>query len=102
MDVDHADVVVVGAGIAGFAAAIAAVQNKKKVMLIDRLPDIGGASVNSNVGTICGAYYRSFTKPRVAGKSFSTFLLDKLLRNPGFSKPYMHQNGLYIIPYEWS
>ena len=28
--------------------------------------------------------------------------MDILLRFPGISKPYHHQDGLYIIPYEWT
>lgn len=102
METINTDVVVVGGGIAGISAAISVAQEKKKVILVDRLPILGGASVNSNVGTVCGAFYRSFSKQRTAGNSFSKYFLDTLEKTPGISKPYHHQDGLYIIPYEWS
>ena len=102
METLHTDVLVVGGGIAGISAATAIAQEKKKVVLVDRLSAIGGASVNSNVGTMCGAFYRSQTERKIAGNSFSKFFLNILERSPGFSKPYHHQDGLYIIPYEWT
>ena len=66
------DIVIIGAGIAGCSAAIAAAKENKKVIVVERSENIGGNATQSNVGTICGAYYRSFSEyPRIAGYSFS-------------------------------
>ena len=75
----EADVVIVGAGIAGCSAAIAAAKENKKVLIIEKSDALGGNATQSNVGTICGAYYRTFFEyPRIAGYSFSTAFLNKL------------------------
>jgi hypothetical protein len=96
------DIVVVGAGIAGFAAAIAAAESGRTVCLIEKSTSLGGDSVNTNVGTICGAYYRTFSGiPKLSGYAFSRAFLNALTIADDVAKPYLHTNGLYIIPYEW-
>jgi 2-polyprenyl-6-methoxyphenol hydroxylase-like FAD-dependent oxidoreductase len=95
------DTLIIGGGISGFAAALGAAGKKKNVILIDQSSGFGGASTNANVGTICGAFYRSFTSMRIAGGAFSKYFLDRLDKTDGISKPMLHQDGLYIIPYEW-
>lgn len=96
------DIVVVGAGIAGFAAAIAAAETGRAVCLIEKSMSLGGDSVNTNVGTICGAYYRTFSgTPKLSGYAFSHAFLKALAIADDVAKPYLHTNGLYIIPYEW-
>jgi glycine/D-amino acid oxidase-like deaminating enzyme len=95
----HIDIAIVGGGIAGFSAAMAAAKCNKRIMLIDQAPAFGGASVNANVGTICGAFYRSFISMKMAGNAFSKYFLDELSNAPGISKPVLHEQGLFIIPY---
>ena len=61
-----ADICVVGAGIAGIAAALEAAKLGRKVVLVDSLPVIGGQCVNSLIGLFCGVYgngpeYRQLT-----------------------------------------
>lgn len=97
------DVVVVGGGVAGFAAAIAASQQRKKVLLIDRSASLGGDAVNANVGTICGAYYRSFSgsAKRIEHRFLDSFL-ETLHAADVNARPFLNNQGLYSIPYEWS
>lgn len=51
-----ADYCVVGAGIAGFAAAITLADQGRSVALVDAQPQIGGQCVNSLIGLFCGVY----------------------------------------------
>ena len=98
-----ADVVIVGAGIAGCSAAIAAAKEKKKVIVIERSENIGGNATQSNVGTICGAYYRSFSEvARIAGYTFSNDFLNKLISVSDNCQPKHFHKGLFILSYEWS
>jgi len=95
-------IVVVGGGIAGCVAAIAAAEERKSVLLVDRSVRIGGNATNSNVGTICGAYYRNSSGiPRLTGYKFCELFISKLIALSG-SKPINYHNGLFVIPYEWS
>src|SRR5262252_5513274 len=52
----HADLCVVGAGIAGISAAVEAARLGRKVLLIDGMPALGGQAVNSIIGTFCGLF----------------------------------------------
>jgi hypothetical protein len=54
-----ADVVVVGGGSAGLAAAIAAAQTGARTALLERYGFFGGNAVSAWVGTICGLYRSS-------------------------------------------
>lgn len=61
-----ADILVVGAGIAGLSAAIQARRLGRDVVLVDALPVLGGQCVNSMIGLFCGIYgnapdYRQLT-----------------------------------------
>ncbi len=103
MNFSDAEIVIVGAGIAGYAAAIAAAKENKKVLLVEKSDAIGGNATNSNAGTVCGAYYRTFSEtPRLAGYHFSTDFINKLLPFSDNKKAINYHNGLFIIPYEWS
>ena len=62
----HADVCVVGAGIAGLSAAIESARLGREVVLVDSLPVIGGQMVHSLIGLFCGVFgnapgYTQFT-----------------------------------------
>jgi FAD dependent oxidoreductase len=50
------DICVVGAGIAGTAAALQAARLGRKVAIVDGLPALGGQAVNSIIGTFCGLF----------------------------------------------
>ncbi len=97
------EIVVVGAGIAGCAAAIAAARENKKVVLIEKSDCIGGNATNSNVGTICGLYYRTFSEtPEQVGYSFSKEFISKMIARSETKAPIHYHKGLFIYSYEWS
>lgn len=96
------DVIIVGSGISGFAAAIAAAQESKHAILIEKRSSIGGDSTQTNVGTVCGSFLRSFSgKPKEIGYRFCKNFLNELQTHPE-SKLTLYHEGLYIIPYEWT
>jgi hypothetical protein len=51
-----ADVLVVGAGIAGLSAAVESAKLGRDVVLVDALPVLGGQMVNSLIGLFCGVF----------------------------------------------
>ena len=53
-----ADLVVVGGGSAGTAAAIMAARAGLRTVLVEDSPFLGGMSTGGCVGTFCGFYYR--------------------------------------------
>ena len=58
----HTDVVVLGGGSAGVAAAIAAARKGLRVTLIERNAYLGGKATAAEVGTVCGLYHFSKTE----------------------------------------
>src|SRR5258705_7542409 len=74
----EADICVVGAGIAGFSAAIEAARLGRKVVLIDGLPALGGQAVNSIIGTFCGLFSNG-----THGYQFTHGIADDILDSLG-------------------
>src|SRR5213083_773407 len=56
--VEEAELVVVGGGSAGTAAAITAARAGLRTVLVEDSPFLGGMSTGGCVGTFCGFYYR--------------------------------------------
>jgi hypothetical protein len=56
--VEEADLVVVGGGSAGTAAAVTAARAGLRTVLVEDSPFLGGMSTGGCVGTFCGFYYR--------------------------------------------
>jgi hypothetical protein len=97
------DIIVVGGGMAGFAAAMAAAQEGKKVTLVEKSNQLGGNATNSNVGTICGAYYRTLKEtPTLVGYKFCKDFISELLSISDKNKLINYHNGLFVVSYEWS
>jgi glycine/D-amino acid oxidase-like deaminating enzyme len=82
------DVLVVGGGAAGLAAAVTAARQGAKVVLLERYGFCGGAAVAGLSGTVCGLYAAS-DNPRARP--------DQVLRG-GFVDDFLHametRNGL--------
>lgn len=99
MNPTRADIAIVGGGAAGVAAAIAAARQGAKVVLIDRLKNIGGLASNAEVGTICGLYrFEDSTRFNYNVGSFAKeFTLELQVRSN--SLPQMDQTGLSYLPY---
>jgi flavin-dependent dehydrogenase len=84
----HADVCVVGAGIAGLSAAIESARLGRDVVLVDSLPLIGGQMVHSLVGLFCGVFGNA---PRYAQLTHGVF--DDIFRDLGPTGDLHFQRG---------
>lgn len=73
------DVVVVGGGSAGMAAAVTAARLGLRTVLIEEMPFLGGMSTGGGVGTFCGFYHRapSGDLVRLVG-GFAAEVMDRL------------------------
>jgi hypothetical protein len=94
------DVLVIGGGAAGVAAATAAGRAGAKVVLLERYGFLGGLATTAQVGTICGLYLRDASSAEatpVAGGFASEFA--SRLQTAGGTKPLCVDQGLRVLPY---
>jgi hypothetical protein len=77
--VEDADLVVIGGGSAGTAAAITAARAGLRTVLVDDSPFLGGMSTGGCVGTFCGFYFRERNGDlvRLVG-GFAAEVMDRL------------------------
>ncbi len=90
----HCDVLIVGGGPAGLAAALAASQSKAKVILVDEQPEIGGALLSDPFSRIDGEASWSWLASAAAalGKDDNVTILT---RTTAFG--YYHQNFVGLV-----
>ena len=94
------DVLVIGGGAAGIAAAAASGRAGARVVLLERYGFLGGLATTAQVGTICGLYLRDKTGTEatpVAG-GFAQEFAARLQRATA-TKPLRVDNGLWVLPY---
>ena len=93
------DVLVIGGGAAGIAAATAAARNGSTVALIERYGFLGGMATAAAVGTVCGLYYRSESQEsRYICSGFSKEFGQELSKLEAI-QPIQFKNGLHFLPY---
>lgn len=93
------DVLIAGAGMAGYAAAVAAAETGCKVVIVEQHQGIGGAATQANVGTLCGLYYRG-PKPTPVPHPFCNTLIQALLQTYPQINTLSLPQGLHVIAYE--
>ncbi len=94
------DIVVLGGGTAGVAAAVAAAGKGLRVILIERNAYLGGKATASEVGTVCGLYHFSKNeKSEYIVKGFAKAFAEKLQEQSGTS-PLFSPEGVHYLPYE--
>lgn len=100
-EVYNYDVIVVGAGASGIAAAYAAAIEGKKVAIIERASIVGGKATGAYVATICGAYFRSSTDigKFAFGGWPATFV--QRLSELGNTSVEQEKNGIQFLPYDY-
>ena len=94
------DVLVIGGGAAGVAAATAAGRAGARVVLLERYGFLGGLATTAQVGTICGLYLRDTTGAQatpVAG-GFANEFASRLQQAAG-TRPLRVDRGLWVLPY---
>lgn len=95
----NTDVLVIGAGSSGIAAAIAAAESGLRVLLLERYGFTGGMATAAMVGTICGLYYRGSGPPQYAVQGFAREFAAAIAERSG-SKPACAAQGLHFLPYQ--
>jgi hypothetical protein len=95
----HTDIVVLGGGSAGVAAAVAAARKGLRVMLIERNAYLGGKATAAEVGTICGLYnFSKNEKSTYIVKGFAKEFAEKL-RVQSNTSPLFSPEGVHYLPY---
>jgi hypothetical protein len=100
------DVLVVGAGAAGVAAAATAARQGCRVVVLERLGFAGGAAVAGLSGTVCGMYSATETpgrKPEQLVFGFADEFVRLLKSRAGLTEPvvYGHTYTLVHEPLAW-
>jgi len=94
----NTDILVVGAGAAGIAAAMAAAKNGLQVMVVESRDFAGGNATSAEVGTVCGLYHNSFEDPEFLVRGFAREFAEKLQALSG-TRPMSTKDGLHYLPY---
>jgi hypothetical protein len=93
------DVVVVGGGAAGLAAAIAAGRAGARTALVERYGFLGGLATAGMVSTICGLYHGSSSgELEPINEGFAEAFARRLSAMPGCQKPVRRGRSV-VLPY---
>ena len=89
---DDVDVLVVGGGAAGVAAATTAAESGLRTLLVERYGFCGGAAVAGMSGTICGMYLASESRkaPAQVVFGFTERFRSALWRRGGLTEPQVY------------
>ncbi len=91
-----AEVVVVGGGSAGVAAAVGAARAGADVLLLERYPFLGGAGTASGVHCFCGFYTSGEELVRVVA-GLGSEMLSRLQRAAGSLPPFRAQGSRNVV-----
>ncbi len=95
------DVLVIGGGTAGIAAAAGAARQGATVTLLEKNSFAGGKATAAYVGTICGLYYRSDNaEPLYVQQGFPREFAEQLAARC-VTQPLQFKHGLYFLPYDY-
>lgn len=83
------DVIVLGGGPAGIAAASAAARNGAKVLLTERYGFLGGMGTAAGVSNFCGLHANVFGTNKQVVHGFADDLLHRMRDLDGLSEPHM-------------
>jgi FAD-dependent oxidoreductase family protein len=93
------DVVVVGGGAAGLAAAVAAADAGARTALVERYGFLGGMATAGMVSTICGLYCTSSAGgPEPLNEGFAETFAQRLQAMPGCDEP-IRRGRTFVLPY---
>ena len=96
--IDHYDVIVVGAGPAGIAAAIRSARSGCKTLLLEKDSVHGGLAVRGNIPTICGLFIKSpGSAPEFLYEGFPTEFALKLMQHDSVTGP-VKIGRVHVLP----
>lgn len=90
------DVLIIGSGAAGIAAAVGAAEADAQVCLIEKSAFPGGRATASAVGTICGTYLRG-PDQTFAMNGFPKEFSEKIIEQ-SHKKPVRYSENLWFLP----
>jgi len=90
------DVVVVGGGTAGVAAAVGAADTGLRTLLIEKNPYFGGAVTHSSVLTFCGFFTQNDPYEQIVG-GVGAKVLDELKQLHVYHEPYRNPRSGNVI-----
>jgi hypothetical protein len=93
------DVVVIGGGAAGVAAAVGAQRLGARTLLVERYGFLGGAATNASVLSYCGFYTAGDARRQVVG-GVGAEVLDALARLGFDSAPIRAPSGNWVIMFD--
>lgn len=91
------DILIIGGGVAGVAAACGASFAGHSVILAERYGFLGGLAASAWVGTICGAYLAKDGKPELAVGKFPAAFVESVRTFTG-AEPVRHTHDLIFLP----
>ena len=95
----YTDVLVIGGGIAGVAAAYAAATEGTKVLVVEKAAYLGGKATAAQVGTVCGLYEYSIGQtPKFVVQGFARSFARQLQELSGL-EPIVNEHHLACLPY---
>ena len=99
MNTISTDIIIIGGGSAGIAAAVAVARKGLKVLIIERNTYLGGKATAAEVGTICGLY--TFNKTEKSSFIVNGFTREFGMKIQALSKtePISNRTGLHFLPY---
>ncbi len=83
------EVVVLGGGPAGIAAAVAAGQSGRSTLLVERYGFLGGAGTAAGLSTFCGLHANVHGEHRRVIRGIADELLERLERKGGLNPPHL-------------
>ncbi|WP_157969987.1 FAD-dependent oxidoreductase [Pelagibacterium sediminicola] len=92
----HYDVVVVGGGSAGVAAAVGAARSGARTLLVERYGFLGGAATGSNVLAYCG-FWTSTEVPLMGVRGVGARVLETLAELGANAEPIRNRTGNWIV-----
>jgi hypothetical protein len=96
------DVVVLGGGPAGIAAACAAARNGARVVLVERYGFLGGMGTAAGVTNFCGLHANVFGTHRQVVHGVAAELLERMRSLDGLNEPHLVLGKIHAQAYDMS